>query len=343
MKFIDSVFEKLRRHPKRIVFPEGTEPRTLRAAENYVHSKLGPAIVLGKRDEVEAAARDACIKLDRIHIIEPETAADLELFCNRLEKLKRYRDLGRDANREIMQKPHYFAAMMIQYGQADGLVGGASVYPGTLFRPLLQLVKPLPGIETISSCVVIEVPDTRLGENGVFFLADCAVIPHPTVNQLAAIAVETGTMFRQLTGVKPRVAMLSFSTKATAKLPGPERVAAATAIAKKRVDSERLEFEVDGEFQLDTAILPELAQLKGATGGVAGRANVLIFPNLESGNIGVKLVQYLAKAEAYGQMLLGLSRPCGSVSRGATAEEILGVAAIVGLQAIEYRKLYPPI
>jgi phosphate acetyltransferase len=342
MKFIDSIFEKLRRHPKRIVFPEGTEPRTLRAAESFVHEKLGPAIVLGKRDAVEKAAREACVKLDRIHIIDPETADDLELFCKRLEKLKRYRDLGKEATREMMLKPHYFAAMMIQYGQADGLVGGASVYPGTLFRPLIQLVKPLPGIETISSCTVIEVPDSKLGENGVFFFSDCAVIPQPTVNQLAAIAIETGTICRQLTGIKPRVALLSFSTKAATKLPGPERVAAAAAKAKQRVDAERLEMEIDGELQLDTAIMPELAKLKGATSAVAGRANVLIFPDLQSGNIGVKLVQHLANAEAYGQLLLGLSRPCGSVSRGATAEEILGVAAIIGLQAIEYRKLYPP-
>jgi len=343
MKFIDSIFEKLRTNPKRIVFPEGTEPRTLRAAESYLQKKLGAAIVLGNRAKVEAAAREASVKLDRIHIIDPEKADDLDSFCRRLEKLKRYRDLGKEAAREIILKPHYFAAMMIQYGQADGLVGGASVYPGTLFRPLLQLIKPLPGIETISSCTVLEVPDSKFGEAGVFFFADCAVIPQPTVAQLAAIAIETGTICRQLSGVKPRIAMLSFSTKATTKLPGPERVAAAAALAKKRADKERLELEIDGELQLDTAIMPELARIKGATSAVAGRANVLIFPDLQSGNIGVKLVQHLAKAESYGQLLLGLSRPCGSVSRGATTEEILGVAAIIGLQAIEYRKLYPPI
>ncbi len=343
MKFIESVFDKLRRLPKRIVFPEGTEARTLKAAELYVRERLGPAIVLGKRSEVNGAAADCRVNLKHIRIIDPAKSEDFPQFCEHLEKLKRYRDLGHEEARAMMLKPHYFATMMTQYGQADGLVGGANVYPGSLFRPLIHLIKPLPGIETISSCIVVETSKKNLGENGVFFFADCAVIPEPTVNQLAAIAIETGTLTRQLTGIRPRVAMLSFSTKAKSKLPGPERVAAAAAIAKKRVDKERLEIDIDGEMQLDTAILPELAKVKGVTSAVAGRANVLIFPNLECGNIGVKLVQHLADANAYGQLLLGLSRPCGGVSRGATVEEILGVAAIVGLQAIEYRKLYPPL
>ncbi len=343
MKFIDSVFKKLRGLPKRIVFPEGTETRTLKAAELYVKEKLGPAIVLGTRSEVEKVAEDSDVNLKHIHIIEPAKSEDFPKFCEHLEKLKRYRDLGREEARVIMLKPHYFASMMTQYGQADGLVGGANVYPGSLFRPLIHLIKPLPGIETISSCMVVETSKKDLGENGVFFFADCAVIPEPTVNQLAAIAIEAGTLCRQLTGVRPRVALLSFSTRAISKLPGPERVAAAAAIARKRAEKEQLDVDIDGEMQLDTAILPELAKIKGVTSAVAGRANVLIFPNLESGNIGVKLVQHLAGAQAYGQLLLGLSRPCGGVSRGATVEEILGVAAIVGLQAIEYRKLYPRV
>lgn len=341
MNFIESVYEKLRRLPKRIVFPEGTERRTLKAAELYVKEKLGPAIVLGKRPEVEKAAEACQVHLKHIHIIDPPKSEDFPGFCKNLEKLKRYRDLGREEVRAIMLKPHYFAAMMTQNGQADGLV--ANVYPGSLFRPLIHLIKPLPGIETISSCMVFETSKKDLGGNGIFFFADCAVIPEPTVNQLAAIAIEAGTLFRQLTGIRPRVAMLSFSTKAKSKLPGPERVAAAAAIAKKRAEKEQLDIDIDGELQLDSAILPELAKIKGVTSTVAGRANVLIFPNLESGNIGAKLVQHIADANAYGQLLLGLSRPCGGVSRGATVEEILGVAAIVGLQAIEFRKLYPPM
>ena len=173
------------------------------------------------------------------------------------------------------------------------------------------------------------------------FFADCAVIPDPTVEQLATIAVQTGLMCRQLTGIKPRIAMLSFSTKGSAKLPSPSKVIAATALARQKAEQSGAEMEIDGELQADTALLPDLAEMKAPQSLVAGRANVLVFPDLNSGNIGVKLVQHLAGAEAYGQFLLGLSKPCADMSRGASAEDILGVAAILGVQAVEYRKLYP--
>lgn len=341
MKFIESVFQKLKRHPKRIVFPEGTEPRILRAAEEFVKRELGPAIVLGKRDEVEKIARQEKIDLDHIGIIDPETAVDLPLFCERLDKLKRYHNLGPSDALTTMTKPNYFGAMMVQYGQADGLVGGTSTTAGTLLRPLIQLVKPLPNVKTISSCMIIEVADKHFGENGVMLFADCAVVPEPNVHQLATIAVETGKIARQLKGIPPRIAMLSFSTKGSAKLPTAEKVAAATALAKQKAVEEGIEMQIDGELQADTAILPELAAVKAPASTVAGRANVFIFPDLNSGNIAAKLVQHLARAEAYGQILLGLSRPCADMSRGASVQDILGVAAIVGLQAIEYRKLYP--
>lgn len=342
MKFIESVFEKLRRHPKRLVFPEGAEPRVLQAAARFVKLRLGAPIVLGKKDVVQAAAAKEGINIERIHILDPALAEDLPIFCERLEKLKRYRNLGDAAARDIMLNPNYFAAMMIQYGQADGLVGGASVYPGTLLRPLIQLVKPLPGAQFISSCMMMELPRKTHGDDGVLWMADCAVIPEPTVDQLASIAVQTGKACRQLTGVTPRVAMLSFSTKGSAKLPASERIAAATALAKQKADAEKIDMDIDGELQADTALLSELAARKAPTSRVAGKANVLIFPDLNSGNIASKLVQHLAGADAYGQILLGLARPAADMSRGASVEDILGVAAIVGLQAIEYRKLYPP-
>jgi len=231
--------------------------------------------------------------------------------------------------------------MMVQYGQADGLVGGTSTTAGTLLRPLIQLVKPLPNVKTISSCMIVEVADQALGENGVMLLADCAVIPTPTVEQLATIAVETGKIARQLKGIPPRIAMLSFSTKGSAKSPAVERIAAATALAKQKAKDEGIEMQIDGELQADTAMLADLAAIKAPGSTVAGRANVLIFPDLNSGNIAAKLIQHVAKAEAYGQILLGLSSPCADMSRGATVHDILGVAAIIGLQAIEYRRLYP--
>ncbi len=341
MRFIETVFQKLKRHPKRIVFTEGTEPRVLHAAARYVKLRLGAPIVLGRKEEVEKVALDADISLDHIGIIDPQKSSELPTFITRLEKLKRYHDLGSKQASEILANPNYFGAMMVQYGQVDGLVTGAREAASSGLRPIIQLVKPLPTTTSISSCMMVDLSNKRYGERGVMLLADCAVIPEPTVDQLADIAVQTGTICRQLTGNKPRIALLSFSTKGSADLPSPRKVAAATALARQKASDQLLEMEIDGELQADTALLPDLAARKAPTSLVAGKANVLIFPDLNSGNIAAKLVQYLAGAELYGQILLGLSKPCAEMSRGASEDDILGVAAILGLQAIEYRKLYP--
>mgnify|MGYP001197028312 FL=1 len=341
MKFIETVFEKLKRHPKRIVFPEGTEPRIIRAAAEFAKLKLGAPILLGKKEEVMAAAEREGVTLHRVGIVDPARSSDLPLFSRYLRKLQRYRNLGEEEAESFLLNPNYFGAMMIQHGQADGLVGGASGYAGSLLRPLFQLVKPLPNFSFISSCMVVTLKDTRFGENGVLFFADCAVVPEPTVPQLAHIGVQTGKLCAQLTGIRPRIAFLSFSTKGSSRHSASEKIAAATAQAKKEAESEQIPMEIDGELQADTALLPELAARKAPDSLVAGRANVLIFPDLNSGNIAAKLVEHLAGAETYGQILLGLSKPCADLSRGATVETIVGAAAIVGLQAIEYRKLYP--
>jgi phosphate acetyltransferase len=341
MRFIETVFDKLKRDPKRVVFPEGTEPRVLRAAARFVKLHLGAPVLLGKREDIEKTALEEKVSLDHVGIIDPATSSELPTFCQRLEKLKRYRDLGPQQAQEIMVNPNYFGAMMVQYGQVDAVVTGAREAAGSALRPLLQLIKPLPTTVSVSSCTMLDLSNKRYGEKGVMFFADCAVIPEPTVEQLAIIAVQTGLTCRQLTGVKPRIAMLSFSTKGSAKLPNPEKIAAAAALARQKAEDQHLEMEIDGELQADAALLPELGKRKAPTSLVAGQANVLIFPDLNAGNISVKLVQYLSGAETYGQILLGLSKPCADLSRGASEEDILGVAAILGLQAIEYRKLYP--
>jgi phosphate acetyltransferase len=222
------------------------------------------------------------------------------------------------------------------------VVTGARETAGSSLRPLLQLIKPLPEVKSVSSCMMLDLSNKRYGEKGTMFFADCGVIPEPTVEQLADIAVQTGVTCRQLTGIKPRIAMLSFSTKGSSRLPQPEKIAAATALARQKIEAARLEMEIDGELQADAAILPELGKTKAPSSLVAGQANVLVFPDLNAGNIAVKLVQYLAGAETYGQILLGLSKPCADLSRGASEDDILGVAAIMCLQAIEYRHLYPP-
>ena len=262
-------------------------------------------------------------------------------FVSRLEKLKRYRNLGSKEAVDILTNPNYFGAMMTQYGLVDGLVAGARETASSALRPIIQLIKPLPTTTSISSCMMLDLSNKRYGERGVMFFADCAVIPDPTVEQLADIAVQAGAVCRQMTGNRPRIAMLSFSTKGSANLPSPQKVVAATALARQKAQDQGLEMEIDGELQADTALLSDLAQKKAPTSLVAGKANVMVFPDLNSGNIGAKLVQYLAGAETYGQILLGLTKPCADLSRGASEEDILGVAAIIGLQAIEFRKLYP--
>ncbi len=342
MAFIDTVFEKLARHPKRIVFPEGGDPRVIRAASEYVQRKLGPAILLGRREEIADLAASLGVGLVRVNIIDPAKSEDLDLFCSRLIKLQRYRLMAPEDVRKTVCSPNFFGSMMLQYGQVDGLVSGAATASGSLLRPLFSVVKPLPGFASVSSCMVMQVKETRYGGGGgLFFFADCGVIPEPTVEQLATIAVETALVSRQLTGHRPNVAMLSYSTRGSAQTRHTERIAAATALAQKLARDRGLEMEIDGEFQVDTAIVPEIGMAKAPGSAVAGKANVLIFPDLNSGNIATKLVQRLADAEAYGQILLGISKPAADMSRGASVAEVLGVAAIVGLRAITYRELYP--
>jgi phosphate acetyltransferase len=231
--------------------------------------------------------------------------------------------------------------MMVAMHQADGLVSGAAHITSSVLRPLSQIVKAAPDIATISSCMVMEVEDTRLGENGVLFLADCGVVPDPSVEELADIAIATARLARHLLNVRPRVALLSFSTKGSASHPSVGKVQAATALAGVKARQSLLDAEIDGELQVDAALAPEIAERKLRDSAIAGRANVLIFPELNSGNIASKLVRLVARANAYGHILIGLNRPAGDVTRGSNAHDILGVAAIVGVQATDYHKLYP--
>ncbi len=340
MSFIDSVFAKLKRHPKRIVFPDGDDPRVVRACHAFYEKDAGIPILIGKRDVIERIALTEKVSLDHVAIINPETASEMPVFCERLEKLERYKKMGINDARALLSNPNYFAAMMLQHGQADALVGGVTSYSGSLLRPLIQLVKPLPHAPLISGCMIAEV-DERFGDGGVLFLADCGVVPDPNMEQLASIAVQTGLVARQVFGQRPRVALLSFSTKGSARTPSTEKVAGAVVIARKLADELGVEIAVDGEMQADAALIPEVASKKMEASLVGGQANVLVFPDLNSGNIAAKLIQHLGGAKVYGQILLGLSRPAADLSRGATVEEIVSVAAVVGLQAIEYRKLYP--
>jgi phosphate acetyltransferase len=341
MRLIGNIIEKLQRHPKRIVFPEGTEPRVLQAARQYYSLRLGAPILLGDRTKIKALAEDLNVSLEGIRIINPAESEDLENFSRRFAALRRSKGLQAQEAREAMLQPNYFGAMMLAMHQADGLVSGTSHTTGSVLRPLFQIVKMAPKTSTASSCQVMEVEDSRFGENGVLFMADCGVIPEPTVEELADIAVSTAQLARQLLGIRPRVALLSFSTKGSAMHPSIGRVQAATALARQKAEAKKLEADFDGELQVDAALIPEIAARKLPESRVAGHANVLIFPDLNSGNISSKLVRHISRANAYGQILLGLDRPSADVSRGSNSHDILGVAAIVGVQSIDYNRLYP--
>lgn len=341
MRFIGSVIEKLQRHPKRIVFPEGTEPRVLQSARQFYSLRLGVPILLGNRTEIKTAAAALNVSLEGLRLIEPQESPDLERFARRFEMLRRGKGIQEREAREAMTKVNYFGAMMVAMRQADGLVSGTNEISGGVLRPLFQIIKVAPKTTTASSCMVMEVEDSRFGERGVLFMGDCGVIPDPTVEQLADIGISTARLARQLQGVRPKVAFLSYSTKGSASHPAVLKVRAAAALAQRLAAEQQFEADFEGELQVDAALIPEIASRKLPGSKVAGRANVLIFPDLEAGNISSKLIQHIARANAYGQILLGLDRPAADVSRGSNAHDILGVAAIIGLQSIEYQHLYP--
>lgn len=341
MRFIGTVIEKLQRHPKRVVFPEGTEPRVLQAARQFHCLRLGAPILLGDRTRIKEAAAALNVSLEGIRIITPQSSDELEPFVQRFLMLRRSRGVEEPEAREIMTKPNYFGAMMVAMHQADAIVTGSNEITGSVLRPLFQIIKVAPQTTTASSCMVIEVEDSRFGESGVLFMADCGVIPDPTVDQLADIAVATARLARHLLNIRPRVALLSFSTKGSATHPSIGKVQAASALAQQHADRSGFAADFDGELQLDAALIEDVAQRKAPDSQVAGKANVLIFPDLNSGNIGSKLLRHIARANAYGQILLGLDRPAADMSRGSSAHDILGVAAIVGVQAINYQLLYP--
>ena len=341
MRFIGNVIEKMQRHPKRVVFPEGEEPRILQAARQFQALRLGAPIVLGDLDKIKVVADDLKFSLEGIRVINPATSEDFENFATRLYRVRREKGLRKTEAREAMMQPNFYGAMMLAMHQADGLISGASHITGSVLRPLFQIVRAAPDIGAVSSCMVMEIEDTRIGENGVLFMADCGVIPEPKVDQLADIAVSTARLARHMLGVRPRVALLSFSTKGSAAHASIGKVQAATAQARNKASQLNVEADFDGELQVDAALVPEVAARKLHDSQVAGRANVLIFPDLNSGNIASKLLGLVGHASCYGQILLGLNRPAADVSRGSSAHDILGVAAIVGVQATDYLKLYP--
>lgn len=339
MSFTESVFLRLRRHPKRIVFPEGENLRVIMAGRRFYEMGMGVPILLGRKAVIADMARRERLTLDHVGVINPETSADLEIFCRFLERLDRYKNLGLSDARTLLLNPNYYAAMMVQHGRADGVVGGIESPATSLLRPLLRVVKPTVGQHHVSSCVIADTGRADIGNRGMLVMADCGVIPSPDIEQLAAIALQAGHLCRQLTGEIPRVAMVGYSTRPSApQAVATEKMSAAAALARRQAQRRHMEMEFDGELELDVALLAGAAELKGVQSAVAGRANVLVFPDLNSGNIAGKLAGLLGM-HAYGQIITGLARPAADMSRVDDVDSIVAVAAIVGLQAIEMRRL----
>src|SRR5450631_123774 len=262
MRFIGNVIEKLQRHPKRVVFPEGEEPRILQAARQFHALRLGAPIVLGDHAKITEVADGLNIPLEGIRIINPATSEELENFVKRFHSLRREKGLRPNEAREAMLQPNYFGTMMLAMHQADGVISGASHITSSLLRPLFQIIKVARDITTASSCMVMEVEDTRIGEEGVLFMADCGVIPDPTVDQLADIAVSTARLARHMLGVKPRVALPLVENESSAAHPSVGKVQAATAMARRKAEQIFLEADFDGELQVDAALVPEIAERK---------------------------------------------------------------------------------
>lgn len=350
MRFITGIFERLQSHPKRVVFPEGQDSRVIQAARQFFTLKLGIPILLGSRKQIRETADKLSIALEGVRIIDPTQSDDLETFARRFELLRRGYGLDLDGAREAMYQPNYYASMMLAMHQADAMVSGAVDSSSVVLHPLLQIIHPAEGTQTVCGSQIIELGDAdnaKIGSDGVLFLADCSIQQDPTIEQLADIAVATARLALQITSEPPRVALLSLTTHESAVAQGiTSKEYAAAMLAASRAEKEGIKAFFDGELQADAALISEIAQRKlgsGELGPVAGKANVLIFPNLEAADISSRLVQHLAKTNIYGDILLGIDRPVAVLSRAATAHDILGVAAILGEQCNRYRRMYPGV
>lgn len=336
------LLEQLRRHPKRVVFTEGEDIRVIRAAARLVEAEAVAPILLGNRDRIRALAAEHGVPMKFIHVIDPPLASDFQLFCQRVQNMARYRTMQIGDPAELVSRPHYFGALMVQYGQADAIVGGNQALPAAYFRALLHTIKPLASVPKIFGVTLLTGSHLKhMGGDGILFLADCGLNPNPDVAELAAIALETGRLAHHFLGRKAFVAMLSHSTKGSATTPDARRMAAAVSLAQEAARQEFLDISIEGELQADVALDPAAAEIKLPAAEARPTADVLVFPNLDAAHISLKLLQHVAGAQNYGQLILGLSRPAAQVPRTATVETIFGTAAAIAVEAIKYHQLYP--
>lgn len=336
MNLIESLIEKLKRHPKRFVFTDGDDARVLQAARQIVSRGMGAPMLIGDRSRIKAMAARLDINTKGIRMIEPERSTDLDQFASDLKALPRFANLSDEEIQLRTQEPNVYAALMTRRHQADALLSGARERTSHSLRPLFQIIGRQEGVSSASALLILELEAKQVGIDGALFMGDCGVIPEPNAQQLADIAVTTARLAHHLTDARPKVAMLSFTTHGNRERPQVVKILEATELAKKKAESLNLEIDIEGDLQVDAALDRATAMIKGIdSSSVAGSANVLIFPDLNSGNIASKLVQILTGANKFGQIIMGLNCPVVEISRGSSAHDIIGAAAIAGCQAID--------
>ena len=336
MAFIDEIKNRARQDIKTIVLPESNDDRTLNATEEVLKQGFAKIILIGNRDSILTRAKELNLdSVEKAEIVDPNTSPKYNEFVDKFYELRKNKGMTEEKAKEFMHDYTYFGMMMVKEGYADGLVSGAIHSTSDTLRPALQILKTAPGTKLVSAFFMMIVPNCEYGENGVFLFSDSGLNENPDSEALSEIAISSSKSFKLLTGKESKIAMLSYSTHGSAKSELTEKVINATNLVKEKAP----ELLVDGELQLDAAIIPEVAEYKAKGSPLKGQANVLIFPDLNAGNIGYKLVQRLAKAEAYGPLCQGIARPVNDLSRGCSSKDIEGVIAITAVQAQEQDKI----
>lgn len=331
MNLIDQIIERAKANKQRIVLPEGVEKRTLQAADKLIEDGVAEIILIGDPKVIESTAKELELSnIDKATIVDPTDHPKKQEYADLLFDLRKSKGMTPEQAVTVAENPLYLACLMIKNGDADGEIAGALNTTGDVLRPALQIIKTSPGIKVVSGAFVMFTETKQYGEDGILVFADCAVMPNPNAEELAQIAVASAQTTKSLVGVEPKVAMLSFSTKGSANHEMVDKVAEATRIAKE-LDPTLL---IDGELQADAALVPSVGESKAPESDIAGKANVLVFPTLEAGNIGYKLVQRLGNAEAVGPVLQGMAAPVNDLSRGCSVDDIYKMVAITANQAI---------